>query len=173
MPSPEEQAQLDEMKSKILEGENSLSAEEDELTSMSAPVASDMFHKKPLHALVIATNKLLPLFGVTEPYGSITEDVKTLPADFTKILGMFSAAISDAVAEDVLSEDLSVDLDSLTDDSGLISIAGKLGMVSKSLPFKKFLKSPPVKKVEEEVVEGSVDPTGDAEAADSLFAERM
>jgi len=177
MNSPEEQAKLDEMKAKILEGEGSLSMEEDELTSMSSPEATDMFHTKPLYALVVATNKLLPLFGVTKPYGSITEDVKTLPVDFTKVLSMFSAAISDAIAEDILTEDMSIDLDSVTDDAGLISIAGKLGMVSKSLPFKKFLKSPPVKKevVEEEGMEGmdmeGMDPT--EEGTDALFAGRM
>jgi hypothetical protein len=68
---------------------------------------------------------------------------------------------------------MAIDLDSVTDDSGLISIAGKLGMVSKSMPFKKFLKSPPVKKevVEEEVVEEGADPT--EEGTDALFAGRM
>jgi hypothetical protein len=137
-----EQADLDAMKEKVMEREGEMVATEDSLYAASSPVAVDMFHKKALNALVKATNKLLPLFGVSQAYAALPGDIKTLPTDFVRILSMFSSAISDAIAADTIDPDMAFSLEDITDDTGLVQAAGKIGMVSGEKAFKAFLKAP-------------------------------
>ena len=140
--TPMEQADLDAMKEKVMEREGEMNATEDNLYAASSPVAVDMFHKKALNALVKATNKLLPLFGVSQAYAALPEDIKTLPTDFVRILSMFSSAISDAIAADTIEPDMAFSLEDITDDTGLVQAAGKIGAVSGERAFKAFLKAP-------------------------------
>jgi len=154
--TPMEQADLDAMKEKVLEREGEMVATEDNLYDASSPVAVDMFHKKALNVLVKSTNKLLPLFGVSKAYETLTEDMKTLPTDFVRILSMFSSAISDAIAADTIEPDMAFLLEDETDDTGLIQVAGKIGAVSGERAFKAFLKAPRKEPAAEEATDASV-----------------
>jgi hypothetical protein len=91
------------------------------------------------------------MFEAMAPRGNFTSrgldplvrsDTEVLPTDFVRILAMFQAAVEDAISEDVLREEMRIDLDGVIDDTGLMTIAGKLDMLSKDREFKKFLKEP-------------------------------
>jgi len=114
---------------------------------------------------------LLPLFDQSGDYPNV-EDTEVLPTDFVRILAMFQAAVEDAISEDVLREEMRIDLDGVIDDTGLMTIAGKLDMLSKDREFKKFLKEPMEEEAMEEEEEMEEEAMTDDEM-DSLMMERM
>lgn len=171
MPSPEEQAQLDAMKQKTLQRQGDVEAEEDKVFAQVTPKGD--FHKKALNSLVDATNKLLPLFGITDKYEKFTEDVKELPVDFARLLTMFAKMIDDAIAAGILEEDNAIQLEAVTDDTTLLSLAGRIGVAAKSPKLKKWLKSPPAPKAEEAPAPPVEARPADEPDPNALFAERM
>lgn len=100
------------------------------------------FTGRGLAPLVKATNKLLPLFGQSGDYPTLPGNLKELPEDFTRVITMFVAAVNDAIAEEVVGPEMAISLDSITDDTGLLTLAGKLQMLASSKDFKKFLSEP-------------------------------
>jgi hypothetical protein len=146
-------------------------AEEADAEMFEAMAPRGNFTSRGLDPLVRSTNKLLPLFDQTGDYPSV-EDTEVLPTDFVRILAMFQAAVEDAISEDVLREEMRIDLDGVIDDTGLMTIAGKLDMLSKDREFKKFLKEPMEEEAMEEEGEMEEEAMSDDEM-DSLMMERM
>ena len=143
-------------------------ADEEMVTSM-APTGQ--YTAKGLNALVNATNATLPLFEQTPDYPKFSENLTKLPTDFVRVLMMFQSAVDDAIAQEVLPQDMAFDLTTVKDDSALITLAGKLSMISKSKDFKKFLKEPPM---EESVSTEAAEEAGmSAEEEDNLMMERL
>jgi len=152
-------------------GEGAAEAEEGMFEEM-APKGK--FTPKGLNALVVTTNKMLPLFGQEPTYPQLKEALGQLPTDFVRILSMFAAAVDDAIASDVLTPDMSLDFSGVKDDTGLMMLAGKMNSILKSMEFKRFLKEP--KPEEEEMSydeEKTPMPEMAEEAADSLMMSRM
>jgi hypothetical protein len=123
-----------------------MGAEVEELEESDQTMFEEMaprgdFTSRGLDPLVRATNKLLPLFDQTGDYPMV-EDTKQLPPDFTRILAMFAGAVGDAIDQDVLNPEMAIQIDNVRDDSALMTIAGKLDMLSKDREFKRFLKEP-------------------------------
>jgi hypothetical protein len=171
--TPDEKSQLDKLRATAMTRQGEVEESEDEMYAEASP--KGRFTAKGTTALVEATNRLLPLFGIGEKYEKIGE-VTTLPPDFMRLLTMFAKAIEDAVTEGILPEDAIVDLKVATDDNGLQSIAGRIGMVAKSPGFKKFLmrkvttRGAPAGEETEEEESPEVESETDTEA---LFASRM
>ena len=178
MMSPEEKANLESMRSAAMTRQGDFDEQEDEMYAASAPKGS--FSGKAANALVMVTNKLLPLFGVKEPYSRFSEPkMTTLPPDFMRVLTMFGKAIEDAIDEGALPEDAKIDLTVVTDDNGLQTLAGRIGMAAASGAFKRFLS----KKISErgaeemgkegEYAESEAPESEKPESTDALFAGRM
>ena len=170
---PEQKADLESMRASVMQRQGDVEEQEDELYSAAAPKGK--FTGKAANALVDATNKLLPLFGVTDLYDKFTEPaLTTLPPAFARLLTMFSKAFDTAIEDGTLPEDVKIDLSVVTDDTGLLGLAGRIGMAAKSAPFKRFL----MKKVKEPTAptesEGeSMEEEPTDESTDTLFAGRM
>jgi len=96
------------------------------------------FTQRGLQPLVKATNKLLPMFGQTPDYPEV-EDTNVLPTDFTRVLGMFAAAVEEAIEDGIVSPEMQIDLSTVRDDSGLLTLAGKIDMLSQDREFKRYL----------------------------------
>lgn len=171
--TPDEKMNLEKMRAEAMAREGETEEMEDEVYASSAP--KGRFSGKALNSLVDATNRLLPLFGVTDAYPKFGGEMQTtLPPAFMRVLTMFQKAISDAVAEGILPEDASIDLTIVTDDSGLQGLAGRLGMAAKSPGLKRFLKKATA---EAEPMMGD-EPTEEEDMmsedkTDTLFTERM
>lgn len=174
--TPDEKAELEKLRAESIARQGEVDEMEDELYSASAP--KGRFTSKAANALVDAANRLLPLFGISDKYEKMSGDMTTLPPAFVRMLMMFKAAIDDAVAEGALPEDAVIDLKMVTDDTGLQSLAGRIGMAAKSPAFKRFLS----KKTTEERAPMSGEPEEDSEEmseemgsedTDKLMMERM
>jgi hypothetical protein len=146
-------------------------AEEADAEMFEAMAPRGDFTSRGLDPLVRSTNKLLPLFDQTGDYPSV-EDTEVLPTDFVRILAMFQAAVEDAIAADVVREEMRIDLDGVRDDTALMTIAGKLDMLAKDREFKKFLQEPLEEDEELETEMTEEEPMSDDEM-DSLMMERM
>ena len=96
------------------------------------------FTQRGLSSIVRATNKMLPLFGQTPDYPDVP-DTNMLPTDFTRILAMFAAAVEEAIEDDILSPEMAIDLSTVRDDSGLLTVSGKLDMLRQDKDFKRYL----------------------------------
>lgn len=175
--TPDEKMELEKMRADSMTRQGEVEASEDELYAATAPKGK--FSGKAANALVEATNRLLPMFGIEEKYdrfggGAMT----TLPPEFVRLLTMFSKAISDAVDTGALPEDAIIDLSIVTDDNGLQSLAGRIGMAAKSREFKRFLSQKTTAQggekmeEEEEEEEGMSEEMG-SEDMDKLMMERM
>ena len=166
--TPDQKKQLNEMRATAMARQGDIESQEDEMYSGSAPKGK--FSGKSLNSLVDVTNRLLPLFGIKDAYdrfGGGTET--TLPPEFVRILTMFSKAIEDAVADGALPEDAMIDLSVITDDSGLQSLAGRIGMAAKSPQFKRFL----MRKVSEKGASEMIEDAGEGEDTEAADAEEM
>ena len=130
------------------------------------------FTPKGLNNLVKATNKLLPLFEQDPSYPEFAEDLQVLPADFMRVLAMFKDAIDDAISNDALDAEVVIEFGNVIDDTGLNSLAGKLGMVAKSKDFKKFLQEEEAETEEPTAESEEMAPLED-EDADALMAGRL
>lgn len=161
--------------SKEVEGDvGELEAMDEEKFKAIAP--KGLFTVRGLNGLVNATNKLLPLFGQTGDYPTFKQDVKELPTDFVRVLSMFIAAIDDAIAEEIIGPEMAIDMASITDDTALTTIAGKLQMLSKIKEFKKWLQEAPKGETKgtEKAEDVGAGEEGVAEMdADSLMMSRM
>jgi hypothetical protein len=173
---PEQKADLESMRASVMQRQGDVEEQEDELYSAAAPKGK--FTGKAANALVDATNKLLPLFGVTDLYDKFTEPaLTTLPPAFARLLTMFSKAFDTAIEDGTLPEEAKIDLSVVTDDTGLQGLAGRIGMAAKSAPFKRFLmkkvKEPttPTEGEGESMEEEATDES--PESTDTLFAGRM
>lgn len=145
-----------------------------EMMTVASPKGN--FTPRGLGPLVKATNKLLPLFGQTGDYPALAGSLKELPEDFTRVISMFKAAVDDAIAEEVVGPEMAISLDSIIDDTGLLTLAGKLEMLAKTREFKKFLSEPP--KGETQGTEtgeeaGMPEEEMSSENADQLMMNRM
>lgn len=173
--TPEEKADIEKMRAEAMMRQGDIEESEDELYSAQSP--KGRFTAKGANALVDATNRLLPLFGVTDKYDRFSGNMSELPTDFVRLLSMFKAAIDDAIAEGILPEDASIDLTIITDDSGLQGLAGRISMASKSGAFKRFLGKKTMKRGGEEMAEeGEYSESEGAEkpmSEDELFMSRM
>ena len=154
--TPDETMQLKKMRAQAMTRQGEVEETEDEIYAATAPKGK--FSGKAANALVEATNRLLPMFGVEEKYDRFGgETMTTLPAEFMRILSMFSKAITDAVDQGMLPEDTVLDFSMVTDDNGLQSLAGRIGMAAKSPSFKRFLSRKTTKRGGEEMEEGGED----------------
>lgn len=178
--TPDEKAELEKLRAESIARQGEVDEMEDELYSASAP--KGRFTSKAANALVDAANRLLPLFGISDKYDKLSGDMTTLPPAFVRMLMMFKAAIDDAVAEGALPEDAVIDLSIITDDSGLQSLAGRIGMAAKSPAFKRFLSKKLTEKGAGEMKEGEYSESEGSEGMseemgsedmDKLMMERM
>ena len=149
-------------------------AEETDMALYEEMAPKGNFTSRGLAPLVKAANKLLPLFDQTGDYPPIG-DTTTIPTDFTRILAMFKSAVDDAVAKEVLNPEMAIMLDNVRDDSALMSLAGKLDMLSKDRGFKQFLKEPE-ETIGSDKAEDAMEGEGmgmSTEEEDNLLMERM
>jgi len=168
--TPDEKAELEKLRAEAMNRQGEIEESEDEMYSSASPKGK--FSGKAANALVEATNRLLPLFGINDKYDRFGSGaLSSLPPEFMRILTMFSKAIGDAITEGILPEDATVDLKVITDDSGLQGLAGRIGMAAKSPQFKRFL----LRKTSEEGTEEEEDVSEEtgSEDTDKLFTERM
>jgi hypothetical protein len=170
--TPDEKMELEKMRAAAMSRQGDVEEMEDEAYAMAAPKGK--FSGKVANALVEATNRLLPLFGLTDKYERFDSAMMTeLPVDFVRLLSMFKAAVDDAVAEGVLPEDAVIELSVIKDDAGLQGLAGRIGMAAKSPGFKRFLMRK-VKEAPEMEEEESDEPTSEEEMSEEdLFMSRM
>lgn len=141
-------------------------AEEADAEMYEAMAPRGDFTSRGLDPLVKATNKLLPAFDQTPDYPQV-EDTNVLPTDFVRVLAMFQAAVEDAIANDVVRPEMRIDLDNVRDDTALMTIAGKLDMLSQDRAFKSFLKEP----MEEDELEEGMEEMGEEEMMPEMTME--
>jgi hypothetical protein len=169
--TPDEKAELEKLRAEAMNRQGEIEESEDEMYSSASPKGK--FSGKAANALVEATNRLLPLFGINDKYDRFGSGaLSSLPPEFMRILTMFSKAIGDAITEGILPEDATVDLKVITDDSGLQGLAGRIGMAAKSPQFKRFLLRKTSEGGTEEEDQEMSEETG-SEDTDKLFTERM
>jgi hypothetical protein len=165
--TPEEKADIEKMRAMSMSRQGEIESAEDEMYTAASP--RGRFTGKGANALVDATNRLLPLFGITDKYDRFGSGAMTsLPPEFVRILTMFSKAISDAVDMGMLPEDAMIDMKVVTDDNGLQGMAGRIGMAAKSPQFKRFL----MRKVSEEMP-AEDEGTGEEEMSEEMGSEDM
>lgn len=179
MPTPDEKMMMEQMRSRVMERQGDVEETEDMGFEAAAP--KGRFSPKALNSLVDATNRLLPLFGIEDKYEKFSDQVTVLPTPFVRILSMFSAAISDAIDAGILPPDATIDLKVVSDDSGILGLAGRVNMAAKSGGLKRFLKGKIMEKGKGEMMEGEYSeeegseekgPMSEGET-ESLFASRM
>jgi hypothetical protein len=129
------------------------------------------FTSRGLDPLVKNVNKLLPLFGQDPSYPKIG-DTNELPTDFTRVLSMFVAAVDDAVEEGVVNPEMKIDLGMVKSDSDLMSLSGKIEMLSRDREFKKFLQEEQPEEMEMETEAPEAEMMTE-EDADAMMMERM
>lgn len=146
-------------------------AEQSDMEMYEAMAPKGDFTSRGLNPLVKATNKMLPLFDQEPSYPEL-EATNVLPTDFVRILAMFAGAVDDAIAKEAVSTEMGLDFGEVRDDTGLLSLAGKIDMLSKDKSFKSFLKEPQEEEeVEEEYEDESVPMSPEEE--DELLMGRM
>jgi len=145
-------------------------AEEADAEMMESIAPRGTFTSRGLDPLVKSVNMILPLFDQSPDYPKVA-DTDVLPTDFVRILSMISAATADAVGEERINPEMEITLDGIRDDTGLMSLSGKIQMLAKDKSFKAFLKEP-MKEPKEEVMEEEEEEMGQEEM-DSLMMERM
>ena len=175
--TPDEKMKLEELKQSVMEKEDAVGEMEDEMYAGAAPKGT--FSPKAMNALVDAINRVVPLFGMEDKLPKVKSTLTEFPPEVMRILSMFQAAGSDAVEADMLPEEALLDFTGVVDDSTVMMLAGKLNMMEKHKPFKKFLARPGKgKEMEKEIsVEIEVEPAGEKEMSeedmDSMFMSRM
>ena len=132
------------------------------------------FTQRGLQPLVKATNKLLPMFGQSPDYPEV-EDTNVLPTDFTRVLAMFSAAVDEAIEDGIVSPEMQIDLTTIRDDSGLLTAAGKIDMLSQDREFKRYLsEEAPEREAPEDMMEMEEEEMPMSEEdEDMMMMERM
>ncbi len=142
--------------------------EEEGLFAEMAP--KGQFSKGAINSLVSAHNAVTKLFGLPA-YATFESDVTEFPSNFVRELSMIAAAVSDAIAADVLTPEMEISLEGIKSDRELAPLAGRLQMISKSKDFKKFLAEP--KEEEAEAPEEAPEMAEEEMDMDALMMERM
>ena len=158
----------DPKSSPVAEDLNKLEMEDEDMYAQMAPRGT--FTSRGLDPVVRNTNKLLPLFGQDPSYPKIG-DVDVLPTDFVRVLSMFASAVDDAIEAGVLNPEMRIDMEGIMDDAGLMSLSGKIEMLSKDREFKRFLQEE--KQEEEPMEEDMAEMEMTPEMEDDLMMERM
>lgn len=141
--------------------------EEEGLFAEMAP--KGQFSKGAINSLVSAHNAVTKLFDLPA-YATFESDVTEFPSNFVRELSMIAAAVSDAIAADVLTPEMEISLEGIKSDRELAPLAGRLQMISKSKDFKKFLAEP---KEEEAAPEEAPEMPEEEMDMDALMMERM
>lgn len=136
------------------------------------------FSAKALNNLVMATNRLLPLFEQTPDYPKFSQDITEFPSDFMKVLSMFKGAVDDAVANGVVDEQYAFDMEGITGDGNVQVLAGKINKLATDKGFKRYLQQQPTEEPQgeemasagEEMMKGEAP---SSEQIDELFMGRM
>lgn len=158
----------DPKSSPVAEDLNKLEMEDEDMYAQMAPRGT--FTSRGLDPVVRNTNKLLPLFGQDPSYPKIG-DTDVLPSDFVRVLSMFASAVDDAIEAGVLNPEMRIDMEGIMDDAGLMSLSGKIEMLSKDREFKRFLQEE--KQEEEPMEEDMAEMEMTPEMEDDLMMERM
>ena len=171
----EEEDNLNQMQEKISQASAEVGVLEDDMYEAEGP--KGRFSKKAMNALIKTINDMARLFGLEDKFPPIPADATAFPPDIVRIISMFQQAVSDAVEADILPEDAMVEIEGITDDSGVQVLAGKLQMAAKDKKFHKFLKKPQPK-VEIEIEMGEeeegMEPEEMSESdMDKMFMSRM
>lgn len=165
----------EEMNKPSMEMEIEIQGAEQEDESMFGEMApKGRFTAKALNNLVKATNRLLPLFDQTPDYPSFESDITEFPTDFVRVLAMFEGAVSGAIEEDLIDDEMDFDMGDITADENVNVLAGKLNRLVNDRSFKKYLKG--MSDDKEEATEGDepdADEGMDDKDMDALFMERM
>ena len=165
----------EEMNKPSMEMEIEIQGAEQEDESMFGEMApKGRFTAKALNNLVKATNRLLPLFDQTPDYPSFESDITEFPTDFVRVLAMFEGAVSGAIEEDIIDEEMDFDMGDITGDENVNMLAGKINRLVNDRSFKKYLKG--MSDDEGEATEGDepdADEGMDDKDMDALFMERM
>jgi hypothetical protein len=173
--TPEEQASLDEMKMRVAQEEEDVGMLEDDLYEQSGP--QGRFSKKAMNSLVKAANDVATLFGITDKLPPVASDAPSFPPELLRVIFMFKDAMEDAIEMDMLSEEAMPQLEGISDDAGIMMLAGKLQMAAKDKNFKKFLKKPSEKSMKVEVEVESEEESSPEEMSsdemDKMFMSRM
>jgi hypothetical protein len=141
--------------------------EEEGLFAEMAP--KGQFSKGAINSLVSAHNAVTKLFDLPT-YPAFESDVTEFPSNFVRELSMIAAAVSDAIAADVLTPEMEISLEGIKSDRELAPLSGRLQMISKSKDFKKFLAEP---KEEEAAPEEAPEMAEEEMDVDALIMERM
>jgi hypothetical protein len=170
--TPDQKAKLNSLRTEAMTRQGDVESQEDEMYSEASP--KGRFSGKVLNALVDATNRILPLFGIKEAYDRFTEPALTsLPPDFARLLTMFGKAFEDAVEEGILTPDAKIDLSIVKDDQGLQGLAGRLNMAAKNSAFKRFLAKSITEELPVEPEMSQEEPPAEEMDTETLFAGRM
>ena len=149
-------------------------AEQEDESMFGEMAPKGRFTAKALNNLVKATNRLLPLFDQTPDYPTFEGDVTEFPTDFVRVLAMFEGAVSGAIEEDLIDDEMDFDMGDITADENVNVLAGKLNRLVNDRSFKKYLKG--MSDDKEEATEGDepdADEGMDDKDMDALFMERM
>jgi hypothetical protein len=149
-------------------------AEQEDESMFGEMAPKGRFTAKALNNLVKATNRLLPLFDQTPDYPAFDQDITEFPTDFVRVLAMFEGAVSGAIEEDLIDDELDFDMGDITGDENVNMLAGKLNRLVNDRSFKKYLKgmSDDQGEVTEDEEPESEQGMEDKDV-DALFMERM
>lgn len=149
-------------------------AEQEDESMFGEMAPKGRFTAKALNNLVKATNRLLPLFDQTPDYPSFDQNITEFPTDFVRVLAMFNGAVSGAIEENLIDEELDFDMSEITSDENVNMLAGKLNRLVNDRSFKKYLKGMSDDKGESmEEEEPEPEQNMQEEDVDALFMERM
>jgi len=149
-------------------------AEQEDESMFGEMAPKGRFTAKALNNLVKATNRLLPLFDQTPDYPSFDQNITEFPTDFVRVLAMFNGAVSGAIEENLIDEELDFDMSEITGDENVNMLAGKLNRLVNDRSFKKYLKGMSDDKGESMEEEEPESEQGmQEEDVDALFMERM
>jgi len=149
-------------------------AEQDDESMFGQMAPRGRFTAKALNNLVKATNRLLPLFDQTPDYPTFESNITEFPTDFVRVLAMFEGAVSGAIEEDIIDEEMDFDMGDITGDENVNMLAGKINRLVNDRSFKKYLKGMSDDKGEAtEGEEPDTDEDMEDMDVDALFMERM
>jgi len=109
------------------------------------PTVTGRFSKAALNGLVKSFNSALEVAGFPGDYPAFSGDQTSLPTDFVRGLAMMADAAEET------DSGVSITLDGVADDRGLMLLAGKLDALAKSDAFKKMMAEPEGVEVEVEM----------------------
>lgn len=158
-----------ELEDKVAE----LDSEEMSMYMEMAPQGS--FSKGSLNSLVGSYNRVGKLFGIEE-YPQFDMDQKSFPPEFVKGIMMMITAASDALDEEVISQEMLPSIENISGDRDVAMLSAKLDMLAKSKDFKKFLAEEAPEMEEEEEVSSEEEVKEEEmsdEEMDKLFSSRM